>query len=265
MKKRIKEKIEKRKNRKKHEFILAALKNNNLTPISIYYYNEYFLGHLGVHAICHFQVKETPGWLYGIWISNDKCQMFGEFSDFVDKFKPSAVAFCFENVSDFVSQIENISNHLDYYLASYYSYELKKDNFEEIQRIVDEHHKNKTMELMMKDARWKYIFHIFREELFQQFPQVKRIYITDENACSWFTTTNRFHLDIEIYLESKEFHDNAKQIYDDIEKFLQEKNDNGPFQEFDSIVEGVVLHSISCKPYNKKEYQYVYSRENTNE
>lgn len=57
--------------------------------------NGYYLFDLGEDAVCHFVIPNRKGWKFGIWIDGFedgkyKVRLFGEYKDYIDKFKPSA-------------------------------------------------------------------------------------------------------------------------------------------------------------------------------
>lgn len=71
------------------------------TPIDIEYGDGYFIFGTGTNSVVHFHLEETPGWKYGLWLSemdqNDpkaqkpvKIRFFAQFEAEIDKFKPSA-------------------------------------------------------------------------------------------------------------------------------------------------------------------------------
>ena len=71
------------------------------TPIDIEYGDGYFIIGTGTNSVVHFHLEETPGWKYGLWLSeidqNDpkaqkpvKIEFFAQFEAEIDKFKPSA-------------------------------------------------------------------------------------------------------------------------------------------------------------------------------
>jgi hypothetical protein len=81
-------------NLKKHKSILDEIRNK-FTITDEQYLEGYFVFDFGKNSICHFKLKETSGWLYGIWLGNEyngyKCKykLIGEHEEFLDKFKPS--------------------------------------------------------------------------------------------------------------------------------------------------------------------------------
>ena len=78
------------------------------TVEDVEYSDGYFIIGRGTNSVVQFRIKETPGWLYGIWWSpvkdeklsteekkvylTDKlhCDIFAQFEETIDKFKPSA-------------------------------------------------------------------------------------------------------------------------------------------------------------------------------
>ena len=63
------------------------------------YGDGYFLFDYGPNTVVHFRLKETPGWLYGIWWCfrvnykgdvNIVGEFFAQYENEIDKFKPSA-------------------------------------------------------------------------------------------------------------------------------------------------------------------------------
>ena len=77
-----------------------------LTVIDVEYRNGYYIFGMGSNSVVHFHIKECPGWKFGIWWGeptlNDKeeitklgGQVFFQYEDEIDKFKPAASDFCF--------------------------------------------------------------------------------------------------------------------------------------------------------------------------
>lgn len=73
------------------------------------YGNGYFLFNFGPNTVAHFRLKETPGWLYGIWwslrinkegIVNIIGEFFAQYESEIDKFKPSASYYGCDVVAD---------------------------------------------------------------------------------------------------------------------------------------------------------------------
>ena len=86
-------------NKEIHEKILSAIEEHADVKISKKYtLNGYYIFDFGEDSVCHFQVNGLKRWLFGIWLSKDdktnntKVIIFGENTDFIDKFKPTATA-----------------------------------------------------------------------------------------------------------------------------------------------------------------------------
>ena len=79
----------------------------DITIEDVEYLDGYFIFGMGTNSVVHFHIKETPGWLYGIWWSpiekkestkenpmyeSDRlhCSIFTQYEEEIDKFKPSA-------------------------------------------------------------------------------------------------------------------------------------------------------------------------------
>ena len=87
----------------------ALKKYHNIECYDAKFGNGYFILEFGKNSVVHFKIKETPGWLYGIWwdmpedyedhqthkketpVYIEGC-LFGQYEDNIDKFKPSASA-----------------------------------------------------------------------------------------------------------------------------------------------------------------------------
>lgn len=82
----------------------------DFTPVDVEYGDGYFIFGRGSNSTITFHVKEAPGWLFGLWwrpqkihdstdenpvyeSSYIKGEMFAQYEDEIDKFKPSASTF----------------------------------------------------------------------------------------------------------------------------------------------------------------------------
>ena len=82
--------------------LFEHLKSQKKKPYTITteeYGDGYFLFNFGPNTIVHFRLKETPGWLYGVWwgfrvdkegVVNIVGEFFAQYEEEIDKFKPSA-------------------------------------------------------------------------------------------------------------------------------------------------------------------------------
>jgi hypothetical protein len=118
MNKRIKKKVTSTKNMKRQMQILNQIKQH-FKISSKRFGNEYFLCYMGEKSVCHFRLKETPQWKYGIWLEdNNGFEIFGEHVDLIDKFKPSRTYVSHKNdVEGFIEEIKNISKNPKLYFV----------------------------------------------------------------------------------------------------------------------------------------------------
>jgi len=116
MNKRIKNKQTRAKNRNKIKEILDVIRLD-FKIYNIVYLNSYFIFERGDSSICHFKIKETPNWEYGIWLKSDgSYEIFGEHIECIDKFKPSATYLSdYSNLDEFKSDIFKISQQPVHY------------------------------------------------------------------------------------------------------------------------------------------------------
>ncbi len=79
--------------------LFEHLKNQNYTVATKQYGDGYFIFDYGPNTVVQFSLKETPGWLYGVWwrVSVNKegtvrisGEFFAQYEEEIDKFKPSA-------------------------------------------------------------------------------------------------------------------------------------------------------------------------------
>jgi hypothetical protein len=79
----------------------------------------YFIFTFAPNYVCHFELKETPNWKYGIWLNeNNGYDIFGEHVELIDKFKPSRTYISFENdISAFIELVKNISQNPKLYFV----------------------------------------------------------------------------------------------------------------------------------------------------
>ena len=92
----MKKRFIKKLNKQRLEKIFNKIKNSNLTITNKIFGNGYFIFTFGVNTVCHFNLKETPLWRYGIWLDGKYgFQIFGEHEWLIDKFKPSRTYLSF--------------------------------------------------------------------------------------------------------------------------------------------------------------------------
>lgn len=145
----------------------------------IAYGDGYYIFGMGTNSVVHFRIKETPGWLYGIWWSpieteetknkkkkeyySDKvtCTFFMQHESLIDKFKPSYSVFCNKFIhnlacEDSTSEVDDVCGDIAFiikepYLAFYK--DLYSTNFnheyvsrEKAKKVWDKYWKEKHKE-----------------------------------------------------------------------------------------------------------------------
>lgn len=153
--------------KKTTEDLFALLKTDyktwgggELTITDVEYLDGYYIFGFGTNSVVHFHIKETPGWKYGIWwepietkesteenpsYETDilRCQIFTQYEEEIDKFKPSASRISSEfivslghpiraNVDEIVRNIKFI--HDEPYLAFYREMHWTNYNFKHVSR-----------------------------------------------------------------------------------------------------------------------------------
>lgn len=123
MNKRIRLKQEKRTNIVRQNIILDTI-SKEFTISKKEFGNGYFIYDIGENAVCHFSLKETPEWRYGIWLlKNNKFVIFGEHIELIDKFKPSATYIEHKNdIGEFVKEVKNIASNSKLYFVDSLTY-----------------------------------------------------------------------------------------------------------------------------------------------
>ena len=114
MKKRLIKKV----NKRRIENILNKITSNNFNITSKVFGNGYFIFSFGENTVCHFNLKETLLWKYGIWLSKNGFQIFGEHEWLIDKFKPSRTYLSYNNdINGFIKEVKLISENLKLYFV----------------------------------------------------------------------------------------------------------------------------------------------------
>lgn len=122
MNKRIRNKQLKTSNLRRQNDILNKI-SKHFTIKNKQFGNGYFIFTMGDNAVCHFNIKETPGWKYGIWLSDREFQLFGEHEELIDKFKPSATYINYKNdIKKFINIISKIKNDPKLYFVDSLTY-----------------------------------------------------------------------------------------------------------------------------------------------
>lgn len=141
MNKRIRKKIEGKNNSIKIDTILKEI-TNEFTLKDKVLGSSYFIFNKGENSVCHFTLKETPNWKYGLWLKenndngNDGYYIFGEHIEFIDKFKPGRCYIDFEDdTKEFISSVKDISLKPKYHFVNSLTYGNAEVDYKE---IIDE-------------------------------------------------------------------------------------------------------------------------------
>lgn len=81
---------------------LNAQGRNEVHFSDVVYLDGYYIFGYGTNSVVHFHIDECPGWKFGIWWDEPSSdnpnvvsgQVFSQFEETLDKFKPSASSFC---------------------------------------------------------------------------------------------------------------------------------------------------------------------------
>jgi len=107
----MKKRLIKKYNKSRLENILTQV-SDKFTITKKTFGDGYFIFSFGQNTVCHFTLKETPLWKYGIWLTKQGYQIFGEHEWLIDKFKPSATYLSFENEIDlFLEKVKVINEN----------------------------------------------------------------------------------------------------------------------------------------------------------
>lgn len=106
----------------KHIAEYFAADGISFTPYDIEFSDGYFIFGHGTNSVVRFRIKEAEGWLAGIWWSAPSkeqtktyqgpvinCELFCQFEETIDKFKPSYSIF----EKEFVWQLKEDNKNLD--------------------------------------------------------------------------------------------------------------------------------------------------------
>lgn len=99
----------------------SDIKIDNITLLS-----GYFIFDLGEDSIIHFNVKGCKNWKFAIWILEDEkdkkkynIEMFGQYVDYIDKFKPSASPFSYKATIESLNEIDEVASSIDINIYSF--------------------------------------------------------------------------------------------------------------------------------------------------
>jgi hypothetical protein len=133
MNKRIKNKIIKKKNTERIDSILRKIRESYTLKDRVFKHG-YFFFYTGRNSVCHFRLKETPYWKYGIWLNNEGFAIFGEHEELIDKFKPSRTYLSYKSdLQNFISKVKDISLQPDLHFVNSLTFGNAEVDFKKIE------------------------------------------------------------------------------------------------------------------------------------
>ena len=163
--------------------------NNHITitPIDVKYCDGYFLFGFGDNSVVNFHIKETPGWLYGIWYhpSDDKKEIttyfFAQYEEAIDKFKPSASViksdshhiindkilcpfndFEIINIIKFIVKEPELAFCRDYH---YWDYNVEYHSRDEAKAMFERYKRNKQIENEFIKESDNFVIKLYNDEI----------------------------------------------------------------------------------------------------
>jgi len=259
MKKRLIKKV----NKKRIENILNKITSNNFNITSKIFGDGYFIFTFEYNTVCHFYLKETPLWKYGIWLSKNGFQIFGEHEWLIDKFKPGRTYLSYNNdIAGFIKEVKLISENLKLYFVdsltdgdalfdyekeywgdeeySYKGYQAIREFNEETQlwdkfrideTISQEEFVNSKYDEFLKERLQeeenrehdKLFAFNFFKELPNLFSDIKVVGIHDKDKNGWKCGPR---YDIKVLVNKSISDEEVDKLYDEIENLIISKNDS---------------------------------------
>lgn len=225
MNKRMKLKTAKRVNTQRHEKLLSIIQEIFTVDTKLFL-NGYFVFDMGLRSVCHFTLKETPNWIYAIWLlQNDSYVVFGEHKKLIDKFKPSRTYVSFDNdVGDFLNQVKNIEENPKLYFVDSLTYGDVLKNFKNdkegqekfVHEEYEEFMKEEEIHKGNVETDKKYAFDFFKK-LPNKFKEIVAIGVFDRNE-KGITCYPRY--DIGIVVNPNMTDEEFDAFYDEVDKFI---------------------------------------------
>ena len=245
---------------------MNQITDKGLTPENIRYLEEYFVFDFSKAAICHFKIKEIPGWLFGIWLNDErhKYDIFGEPEEFIDKFKPGATYYSYKNISEFIEKMIDVRDNYDYYMAKDW-YDRKEDigrnDAAKISEVIKRHELKLIQEAKEELEDWRYTFDFFKKRIFDEIPQLEAVGVFDWHSKGWITYP-RFSLTLQVKEEFYDDFDFKKPV--DLHELKEKIDNNRPvelnkFSKYDFDFLNIIKYPINL---DKDKLTYIYHRTN---
>lgn len=156
---------------------LKNYRNFDITIEDIEYLDGYFIFGMGTNSVVHFHIKETPGWKYGIWwspverkdsteenpayeVDRLHCNIFTQYEEEIDKFKPSA---------------SMIATEFDVYLDGGISTDFAWNFAQDIKFIHDEPYLAFYREMHYSDFNKEYVSRAKAKSYFERYFKQKKL------------------------------------------------------------------------------------------
>ncbi len=219
-------------NLKKHKLILDKIRNK-FTITDEQYLEGYFVFDFGKNSVCHFKLKETPGWLYGIWLGTKqngykyKYKLIGEHEEFIDKFKPSRTYInVTNNTKRFIDIVSKIQENPKLYFVDSCTYgDALELQGEERVAFVEEKYNEFIKDIIQREkdgeSDRQYAFNFFKKVLFNKFKEIEIIGVTDNNT-EYSIVSPRYDIDVVILSDLPL--EKLEKLDDEICTFVQNAN-----------------------------------------
>lgn len=160
------------KKRNKNKIINLLQQLPQYDKSNIQFGNEYFFGKIGNGGatVCHFKLKNFPNWKFGIWLRSEKViDFFGDYIDFIDKFKPTQSSISTRNFTIFKTTINSLIKNEELFFDDLYGL---RDGFKQTQE--------KKLQNIKNDIKYHQEIRKILKNMMSKF-NIDKIYIEDKD------------------------------------------------------------------------------------
>lgn len=185
MNKRLKKKTMNRIGRQRVKEILALLPET-LTLDTLQIEDGEFLIRGGYFIFCHLTLKQTPDWIYGIWMDRAGYRFFGEHKELVDKFRPGR---CYDqlettDIATVIPVLLDIAACPEYHFVASLVYDADDLTPEQRQERRDYYYAQKQ-ERLEKEVAERNTTYDYVRNLPVRYPQILLAGIENQNRNGW--------------------------------------------------------------------------------
>lgn len=186
--------------------ILSLIAANGLKIRTKQFLDGYPLFYMGKSSVCHFTLKETPNWKYGIWLNEDESySIFGEQVELIDKFKSSRTYISCDGVQNFVQHVKSIAQYPIHHFVASLTYDYgsvfgrgnslhpSPDTNEYVQRKYEEYYQRAVEELKVYNVGLQRTYKMFNQIL--SLDGVQAVGVKDKNK-KGISCSPRFEVNI---------------------------------------------------------------------